>query len=72
VNCVCPGVIDTPMLRLMDDPAAGERYLRASVPLRRLGTAAEVAATIVFLASDEAAYITGASVDIHGGELIMA
>jgi NAD(P)-dependent dehydrogenase (short-subunit alcohol dehydrogenase family) len=71
VNCVCPGVIDTPMLRLMDDPAAGERYLRASVPLRRLGTAAEVAATIVFLASDEAAYITGAALPIDGGSTLL-
>jgi len=71
VNCVCPGVIDTPMLRLMDDPAVGERYLRASVPLRRLGTAAEVAATIVFLASDEAAYITGAALPIDGGSTLL-
>src|SRR6185437_15649439 len=66
VNCVCPGVIATPMLRLMDDPAAGERYLRESVPSRRLGTAAEVAATIAFLASDGAAYITGAALPIDG------
>jgi NAD(P)-dependent dehydrogenase (short-subunit alcohol dehydrogenase family) len=71
VNCVCPGVIDTPMLRLMDDPAAGERYLRASVPLRRLGTAAEVAATIAFLASDEAGYVTGAAVPIDGGSTLL-
>jgi NAD(P)-dependent dehydrogenase (short-subunit alcohol dehydrogenase family) len=71
VNCVCPGVIDTPMLRLMDDPAAGERYLRESVPLRRLGTAAEVAATIAFLASDEAAYITGAALPIDGGSTLL-
>jgi len=71
VNCVCPGVIDTPMLRLMDDPAVGERYLRASVPLRRLGTAAEVAATIVFLASDDAAYITGAALPIDGGSTLL-
>jgi NAD(P)-dependent dehydrogenase (short-subunit alcohol dehydrogenase family) len=71
VNCVCPGVIDTPMLRLMDDPAAGERYLRESVPLRRLGTAAEVAATIAFLASGEAAYITGAALPIDGGSTLL-
>jgi NAD(P)-dependent dehydrogenase (short-subunit alcohol dehydrogenase family) len=71
VNCVCPGVIDTPMLRLMDDPAAGRRYLRESVPLRRLGTAAEVAATIAFLASDEAAYITGAALPIDGGSTLL-
>lgn len=67
VNCVCPGVIDTPMLRLMDDPEAGERYLRESVPLRRLGTAGEVARAIAFLASDEATYITGVALPIDGG-----
>jgi len=67
VNAVCPGVIDTPMLRVMDDPAAGEAYLRTAVPLRRLGTAAEVAAVIAFLASDEAAYLTGTSVTVDGG-----
>jgi NAD(P)-dependent dehydrogenase (short-subunit alcohol dehydrogenase family) len=71
VNCVCPGVIDTPMLRLMDDPATGERYLRGSVPLRRLGTAGEVAATIAFLASDAAAYITGAAVPVDGGSTLL-
>lgn len=71
VSCVCPGVIDTPMLRMMDDPAAGERYLRDSVPLRRLGTAAEVAAAIAFLASDEAAYITGAALPIDGGSTLL-
>jgi 3-oxoacyl-[acyl-carrier protein] reductase len=71
VNCVCPGVIDTPMLRLMDDPAAGERYLRESVPLRRLGGAAEVAAAIAFLASDEAGYITGAALPIDGGSTLL-
>ena len=51
VNCVCPGVIDTPMLRMMDDADAGERFLRESVPLARLGAAREVAAAIAFLAS---------------------
>ncbi|MDX6535085.1 MAG: hypothetical protein QOF68_2829 [Gaiellales bacterium] len=67
VNCVCPGVIDTPMLRLMDDPEAGERYVRESVPLGRLGTAEEVARAIAFLASAESAYITGVALPIDGG-----
>jgi NAD(P)-dependent dehydrogenase (short-subunit alcohol dehydrogenase family) len=71
VNCVCPGVIDTPMLRLMDDPAAGERHLRESVPLGRLGTAEEVARVIAFLASDEAAYVTGVAVPIDGGSTLL-
>jgi NAD(P)-dependent dehydrogenase (short-subunit alcohol dehydrogenase family) len=67
VNCVCPGVIDTPMLRLMDDPEAGDRYLRGSVPLGRLGAADEVARAIAFLASDESSYITGVALPIDGG-----
>ena len=66
-NAVCPGVIDTPMLRLMDDPAAGRAYLDAGVPLRRLGTAAEIAAVIVFLASQDASYLTGTAVMADGG-----
>jgi NAD(P)-dependent dehydrogenase (short-subunit alcohol dehydrogenase family) len=59
-NAVCPGVIDTPMLRVMDDPAAGAAYLRTGVPHGRLGSADEVAAVVVFMASDDASYLTGA------------
>lgn len=66
-NAVCPGVIDTPMLRLMDDPKVGESYLETSVPLRRLGRPEEVATLIVFLASDEASYVTGVAVPVDGG-----
>lgn len=67
VNAVCPGVIDTPMLRLMDDPQRGRRYLEASVPLRRLGTADEVAQAVLFLGSEAASYITGAVLTVDGG-----
>ncbi len=66
-NAVCPGVIDTPMLRLMDSPAAGQAYLDSGVPLRRLGTAGEVASVIVFLASQDASYLTGTAVMVDGG-----
>jgi NAD(P)-dependent dehydrogenase (short-subunit alcohol dehydrogenase family) len=67
VNAVCPGVIDTPMLRLMDDQEAGRRYLQTSVPLRRLGAAEEVAAVICFLLSESASYVTGVALPIDGG-----
>jgi NAD(P)-dependent dehydrogenase (short-subunit alcohol dehydrogenase family) len=71
VNAVCPGVIDTPMLRLMDDPVAGRAYLESAVPLGRLGQPEEVAAAIAFLLSDDASYLTGAAIPVEGGALAL-
>jgi len=71
VNVVCPGVIDTPMLRMMDDREAGEAYLRSGVPLQRLGTPHEVASCVAFLASDEASYVTGAALTVDGGATLL-
>jgi NAD(P)-dependent dehydrogenase (short-subunit alcohol dehydrogenase family) len=64
-------VIDTPMLRLMDDPDAGRRYLQEMVPLRRLGTPREVGEVIAFLSSDAAGYVTGAALPIDGGSTVL-
>jgi NAD(P)-dependent dehydrogenase (short-subunit alcohol dehydrogenase family) len=71
VNALSPGIVDTPMVRGSTDEARMAQVL-ASIPLGRLAEPAEIAALVCFLASDEAAYITGANVDIHGGELIIA
>lgn len=71
VNAISPGIVDTPMVRGSTDPARMAKVL-ASIPLGRLAEPAEIASLVCFLASDEAAYITGANVDIHGGELIIA
>ena len=71
VNCIAPGPIDTPwtqaVLRAPGDPAAEYRALLAGQPLKRLGTTDEVAAAAVYLASDDAAYITGTVLVIDGG-----
>jgi 3-oxoacyl-[acyl-carrier protein] reductase len=71
VNALSPGIVDTPMVRASTDADRMAQVL-ASIPLGRLAEPSEIAALVAFLASDEAAYITGANVDIHGGELIIA
>jgi 3-oxoacyl-[acyl-carrier protein] reductase len=71
VNAVSPGIVDTPMVADALTPEQRQQ-LAASIPFERMAAPDEVASLVAFLASDEAAYITGASVDIHGGELIIA
>ncbi len=70
VNAVCPGMIDTELTRESASRDVLER-LAASYPVPRLGTAVEVADLICFIASEEAGYITGTSLDITGGDLMM-
>jgi len=70
VNAVCPGLIDTEMVRATIDDERVEAYAR-SFPISRLGQPGEVAELVAFLASDRAAYITGASLDINGGDLMI-
>jgi NAD(P)-dependent dehydrogenase (short-subunit alcohol dehydrogenase family) len=66
VNAVCPGYIDTPMLHGTAPPEMFEEF-RTKSPMGRLGNADEVAAAVRFLMSDEASFITGASLTVDGG-----
>jgi NAD(P)-dependent dehydrogenase (short-subunit alcohol dehydrogenase family) len=70
VNAVCPGLIDTEMVRATIDDDRTAAYAR-SFPIPRLGLPEEVAELVAFLASDRAGYITGASLDINGGDLMI-
>lgn len=71
VNVVCPGPTDTPLIRGMaDELGSGERFVDAltrAIPMRRLATPEDVAPAIAFLASDDAAFITGQTLSVSGG-----
>jgi len=65
VNVVAPGLIETDMTKVITEKAHGD--WTAQIPLGRLGTTADVAAAVCFLASDEASYITGQVLAVNGG-----
>ena len=65
VNCVAPGFIKTAMTDALDE--AQQNALLANIPAGRLGTGGDVAAAVVYLASDEAAYVTGQTLHVNGG-----
>jgi len=65
VNCVAPGFIATPMTDVLTDEQ--KKGILGRVPADRLGTPDEIAAGVVYLASDEAAYVTGQTLHINGG-----
>jgi NAD(P)-dependent dehydrogenase (short-subunit alcohol dehydrogenase family) len=72
-NCFCPGVIETPMARAFidaaPDPAVQAKAMVSTQLIDRLGRAEEVAKLVCYLASDSAAYLTGAALPIDGGAL---
>ena len=69
VNAVAPGVIDAPMLDHMTDGTGVRSKITARVPLGRLGAEKDVANAVIFLASENAAYVTGATLPVDGGWL---
>lgn len=69
VNTVHPGGIDTPMTRFGDDDASATSAFYQNLPIRRQGTVDDVAPVVLFLASDEAGYVTGSEYVVDGGHL---
>ncbi len=67
VNCVCPGLIDTEMADRIRHDVVAMALFDASTPAGRMGTPAEIAATVACLASDDASYLQGAVVMADGG-----
>ena len=70
LNAVCPGLVKTEMVTEVITAAQTQAYAD-SFPIKRLAEPQEVAELVAFLASDRAAYITGASLDINGGDLML-
>lgn len=74
INCVCPGSIDTEMIRALfrhaDDAEAMRQAVVAKHPIGRLAQAEEVASVIAFLASDDASFLTGLAIPVDGGRSI--
>ncbi|MCB1491285.1 MAG: SDR family oxidoreductase, partial [Rhodobiaceae bacterium] len=67
VNAVCPGYIGTEMVRAIDEEVLKKRIL-PQIPVGRLGEPEEIARCVVFLASDEAGFITGSTISANGGQ----
>ena len=65
VNCIAPGFIDSPMTRALDEKQRDE--ILATIPIGRLGSDKEIGAAVVYLASSEAAYVTGQTLHLNGG-----
>jgi 2-hydroxycyclohexanecarboxyl-CoA dehydrogenase len=74
VNCVCPGPTETPLLERAFPDERGRRILegmKRAIPLRRFATPDDIAACVAYLASDDAAYLTGQAISVDGG-LVMS
>ena len=67
VNAICPGYIGTEMVRAIDEKVLNERII-PQIPVGRLGEPEEIARAVVFLASDDAGFITGSTISANGGQ----
>ncbi len=67
VNVICPGYIGTEMVRAIDEKVLNERII-PQIPVGRLGEPSEIARCVVFLASDDAGFVTGSTISANGGQ----
>lgn len=70
VNAICPGYIGTEMVRAVPEKVLNERII-PQIPVGRLGEPEEIARCVVFLASDEAGFITGSTISANGGQFVV-
>lgn len=70
VNAICPGYIGTEMVRAMDEKVLAERII-PQIPVGRLGEPEEIARCVVFLAADDAGFITGSTISANGGQFFV-
>ena len=70
VNAICPGYIGTDMVRAIDEKVLAERII-PQIPVGRLGEPEEIARCVVFLASDDAGFITGSTISANGGQFFV-
>ena len=74
VNCICPGAVQTSMfenyLKRCPEPGAEKERIISAIPLQRLGTPQDIANAAIFLASDQASWITGISLIVDGGDSV--
>ena len=70
VNSICPGYIATDMVKAID-PAVIEKNILPHIPVGRLGEPEEIARAVVFLASDDAGFITGSTLSANGGQYMI-
>ena len=72
VNLVCPGVVRTPMLEKKADEGffSIDEYVQGSVPMKRAGASNEIASAVVWACSEQASYLTGATLSVDGGMVI--
>jgi NAD(P)-dependent dehydrogenase (short-subunit alcohol dehydrogenase family) len=71
INAVCPGIIDTAMMqRFTGDSAEGRHRVIGQEPVGRMGTPEEIAAAVLWMCSDAAAFVVGHALVIHGGQTV--